>query len=86
MIKIDGSDHRHVSIGHIGGVPCSSEPHFDDRNVNRSVSEGGERHGRDDLEECHLTRRRWVVVNDRRVRLDLPPHFVESLVADRLDR
>ena len=84
VIKIDWGDHRNLRIGHIGGVPGPAQADLHDRDVDRCVGKGGVRHRRDDLEEGHRDAVDLAFVDECNVRLDLSPHIVEALIADRL--
>ena len=86
MIQADRRDDRDGGIDDVGRVPPPTEAHLDDRDVDRGVGEGGERHRGDDFELAHRRPAGLVglLVDELDERFDLAVGVDVGRRADRL--
>jgi hypothetical protein len=78
VVDGDGEHRGDLAVGHVGGVPDTTHPDLDDRDVDRRVRERGVRHPDDGLEE---RQRMWLRrVDQVRVRRHVVERAHELLV------
>ncbi len=83
VVEVDRRHDGDPGVGDVGRVPGPAQTDLDHGHVDRGIGEGREGHRGDDLEEGQLDAVDQSVVDQRDVRLDLPPRGVEALLADR---